>query len=111
LRTEQAVPISIPFNAGKTNTYIKAKNQRCILIRIITMIRGTQIPGARSPERPDFFSVAPNICGSSVWILLHVALLVPRILSLLVDIRKICAILPMGNDNIVVVVVVVVMVM
>jgi len=43
--------------------------------------------------------VAPNVCGSSVWILLHVALLVPRILSLLVDFRKICTTLRMVDDN------------
>jgi hypothetical protein len=34
-----------------------------------------------------------------LWILLYVAFLVPRILCLLVDFRKICATLPMGDDN------------
>jgi hypothetical protein len=42
--------------------------------------RGAQIPGARSPVRLSFCTVAPNIFGSSVWNLLHVTLPAPRIL-------------------------------
>jgi len=33
-------------------------------------------------------TVAPNICGSSVWIMLHVTLLVPRIFRWLIDLKK-----------------------
>ena len=32
---------------------------------------------ARSPRRQDFYAVAPNICGSSVWNLHHVTNLAP----------------------------------
>jgi hypothetical protein len=35
--------------------------------------------------------VAPNICGSSVWNLLHDTLLVPRILRTILDFTKTCA--------------------
>jgi len=55
-------------------------------------IRGAQIPGARSLAT-RFCVVAPNICGSSVWNLLHITVLVPRILSWLPDFWKICALL------------------
>jgi len=34
--------------------------------------------------------VIPNICGSSVWNLLHITLLVPRILRWLLHILRIC---------------------
>jgi hypothetical protein len=34
--------------------------------------------------------VGPNICGSSVWNLLNIAILVPRILMRLLDFWKIC---------------------
>lgn len=41
--------------------------------------RGEQIPGNQ------FFMMAPNICGSSVWNLLHVTQLAPTILRWLID--------------------------
>jgi len=40
------------------------------------------------------FMMEPNICGFSVWNLLCVTILVPRILRWLVDFWKICAPLP-----------------
>jgi len=36
-------------------------------------------------------TVVPNICGSSVWYLLHVTFLVSRIMKWLLNFRKICA--------------------
>jgi len=35
--------------------------------------------------------VTPNICGPSVWTLLYVTLVTPRILRWLLDVFKICA--------------------
>ena len=40
-----------------------------------------------------FCTVAPNICGTSVWNLLHVTFLAPRILRWLPDLWKVCAFL------------------
>jgi len=40
-----------------------------------------------------FCVVAPNICGSLVWNLLHVTLLEPKILRWLLDFWKICGLL------------------
>jgi hypothetical protein len=37
-----------------------------------------------------FYTVAPNICGSSVWNLLLVTRLVPRILRRLLDFWTVC---------------------
>jgi hypothetical protein len=36
------------------------------------------------------YTVTPNICGSSVWTLLYVTLVTPRILRWLLDVFKIC---------------------
>jgi hypothetical protein len=47
----------------------------------------TQILAARLPK---FNILMPKICGSSVWRLLHVTLLRPRILGWLLDFWKIC---------------------
>ena len=38
----------------------------------------------------EFWMLIPNICGSSVWNLLHITLLVPRILSWLLHLWRIC---------------------
>lgn len=53
--------------------------------------RDTERQGARSPWRVKSCTVAPDICGSSVWKLLHVVLLAPRILRCFLDIWKTCA--------------------
>ena len=37
-------------------------------------------PGLQVAGATKFFTVVPNICGSSVWKFLHFALLVPRVL-------------------------------
>jgi hypothetical protein len=42
--------------------------------------RGAQILGARSSWRLIFFfTAAPNVCGSSIWNLLRVTILAPRV--------------------------------
>ena len=61
--------------------------------------QGYTNPGRQVARATKFCAVVPYVCGSPGWILLHVALLVPKILSLLVDFRKICATLPMGDYN------------
>jgi hypothetical protein len=38
-----------------------------------------------------FFTLAPNICGASVWDFIHVTLMALRILRRLIDFCKICA--------------------
>ena len=50
--------------------------------------RCDEIMGARSSL---FCMMVQNICRSSIWILLHIALLAPRILKWLSDFWKICA--------------------
>jgi len=58
--------------------------------------QGYTNPGCQVAQATKFFfAVAPIVCGSSMWI----PLLVPRILSLLVYFRKICATLLMVDDN------------
>ena len=44
-----------------------------------------------NPGRLNSFTVAPNICGSSVWDLLRVTLLAPRIFRCFLDLWQICA--------------------
>lgn len=53
--------------------------------------QGCMHPGHKVTWATKFCMVDPNICGSSVWILLHITLLVPRISRWLVDFWKICA--------------------
>jgi len=58
----------------------------------------TQTPRCTNPRRlvarGDYISyVAPNVCGSSVWILLHVALPEPKVLRWLLDLWEMCAFL------------------
>jgi hypothetical protein len=47
--------------------------------------RGAQIPCTKSPGQLSFFSVAPNICGSSVCNLLHITLLASTISQQLLE--------------------------
>ena len=49
---------------------------------VVKCIRVAQIQDVRFPARLFFFAVGPNICGSSVWNLLRVALLAPIILEI-----------------------------
>ena len=58
----------------------------------VTWISGVRILSARSPWRLNFRMVVPGISASSVWYLLHVALLAPRIWRWLLDFWKSCAI-------------------
>ena len=53
--------------------------------RFSFLIRGSQILGARSPWRLNFFTVAPNISGFSVWNFIHVTRKAVRILRRLID--------------------------
>jgi hypothetical protein len=54
--------------------------------------RGAQIPGARSSWRLNVFTAAPNVCGSSIWNLLRVTILAPRVFSWFLDFfSKLCA--------------------
>jgi len=46
--------------------------------------------GCRSRGWPDFILWVPNFCGPSVWTLLYITLLVPRILRWLLDFRQFC---------------------
>jgi len=55
--------------------------------------RAAQIPGASFARTTRLFSVAPNIYESSVWNLLQLNLLGPRILKWLLYLRKICELL------------------
>jgi hypothetical protein len=55
---------------------------------------GCTNPGCQVPMSTKFCVVVPNICGSSVWKLLRVTLLAPRILRRLLDFWKICEPLP-----------------
>jgi hypothetical protein len=64
-----------------------------LLIRIWLYVRVEQIPGARSPGRLHFYTVAPNIRIFSVWNLCNVTLLAPGILRWLLCFWKICALL------------------
>jgi hypothetical protein len=53
--------------------------------------QGCTNPGLQVAMVTKFCTVVPNICGSSVWDLLHATLLVPRILRWLIDCWRICA--------------------
>jgi len=46
--------------------------------------------GRQASGRLNFCTVSPNICGPSLWILLHVSLLAPEVLWWLLDFWKIC---------------------
>ena len=48
-------------------------------------MHGCTNPGRQVARTTIYFVVPPNICGSSVWNLLHVTLLEPRILKWLLD--------------------------
>lgn len=50
-------------------------------------------PGHQITQVTKFCMLAPNICGSSGWNLLHVTLLLPRSLRLLLEFGKICALM------------------
>ena len=55
--------------------------------------KGAQIPGHQVPMNNGLCTMAPSICGSSVWDILYVTILSPRILRWLLDFCNICAIL------------------
>ena len=47
----------------------------------VAVTKKTQIPGANSPGRINIFTLEPNIRGSSVWELLDITNIAPRILK------------------------------
>ena len=61
-----------------------------MLVKQAGKYKGAQNAGAKSRGRINIFTVAPKICGSSVWSLLHVAILGPGILRLFLNFQKIC---------------------
>ena len=63
------------------------------------MIRGTQIPGASSPEPPNFVRWYLMFVGPQDGSCFMLPFWCPKILSFLVDFRKICATLLMGDNN------------
>jgi hypothetical protein len=53
--------------------------------------QGCTNPGRQIAMATEFFfTLAPNMCGPSVWNLLYVVLMAPRILRWLLDVWKIC---------------------
>jgi hypothetical protein len=52
--------------------------------------QGYTNPGRQVAVATNICAVAPDICGSSVWNLLHVTHLAPRILRRLLDFWNIC---------------------
>jgi hypothetical protein len=62
-------------------------------------LQGCTNPGRRVARATKFCMVATNICGSSVWNLLHFTLLASRILRWLLNFWKICALLYAWMDG------------
>jgi hypothetical protein len=54
------------------------------------LIQGCTDLGRHVVMATEVFAVVPNICGPSVWILLHVTILAPRILRQLPEFCKMC---------------------
>ena len=59
--------------------------------RKIQIMQECTNPGLQVAPETTFCTVVSNICGSSVWISLHVTLLSPWILECLVSFWKVCA--------------------
>lgn len=66
-----------------------------MLFQIRSNDQGCTNPRHHVAVETKFCTVVPNMCGSSVWSLLHVTLLMPGILRLFLDFWKICVALPM----------------
>jgi hypothetical protein len=62
--------------------------------KFIGLKQGCTNPGRLAAVATKLCTVAPNVCGSSVWELFHVSCLVPRILKWLLDVCIIYA--PLG---------------
>jgi len=60
---------------------------------------GCKNPLGQVAVATKFCVVASNICGFSVWTLLHVTVLAPRILRWLLDFCKCCAALSSKTNN------------
>jgi hypothetical protein len=65
------------------------KHENSSLNYIVSQVRTNT--GSQVAVATKFCTVTRNICGRSVWNLLRVTLLAPRILRFLVNFRKICA--------------------
>ena len=70
-----------------SNKFIFGRVQFCMYT---AEVHTTQVTGH---HRDYIFTLRPNVYGYSVWNVLYVTILVPRILSWRVDFWKICAIL------------------
>ena len=72
------------------SSYPSVLNQNRIFQNLYQLQRCTN-PGHQVGQVTKFWMVVPNICGSSVWNLLHVTLLAPRILKWLLEFWSCCA--------------------
>ena len=70
-------------------TYVIKGNSQ-ILVSMCYVQQGCTNPGSRVTLTNKFYTVAPDIYGSSVWNLLRVTVLAPIILMWLLNIRKTC---------------------
>ena len=72
---------------GKNKEETKRKNYKSAVF----YIRDAPVTGARSSGRLNIFTVAPSICGVSIWNSFRVNFLAPRILSCRLALSKMCA--------------------
>ena len=70
----------------------------CVL-KLLSSVQGYTNTGSQVAQATKFGLVMPNIYGSSVWNLLHITLLVPRILRWLLGFWKICGLQLQGIVN------------
>ena len=66
----------------------KPLRENTILLILSRREQGYTNPGRQVTRTTKFCAVAPNIFGSSVWNLLHVTILAPRILRWLLNFKK-----------------------
>jgi hypothetical protein len=63
----------------------------CLIVLRNGLTQGCTRVGCQVTWVTEFLTVVPNIGGLSVWNLLHVTVLAPRILRWLLDFWQICA--------------------
>jgi len=100
---QETVYIKWGFRRGRYSHHIfSCKSQlKTFSNKVISdnLIQGCTNPGRRFAMTTVFYTGAPNIVGSSVYILLHVTFLTPRIFRCFPDFCKICASLVILNLN------------
>lgn len=82
--------ITVVNVAGCDDVYLNTTNIK-VKVKVdafITLEPGLHMLGARPTGRLNFCTMLPNICGSLLWILLHVTLLAPNVLWWLLDFWK-----------------------